>query len=60
MFEVLLVSPEGTVIGNINQGQVIIKDSGRKEERVVHLCSLYTSIYLLSTELHLTLNRHLE
>ncbi|XP_051284973.1 FRAS1-related extracellular matrix protein 1a isoform X2 [Dicentrarchus labrax] len=31
MFEVLLVSPEGTVIGNIKRAQVTIRDSGRKK-----------------------------
>lgn len=31
-FEVLLVSPEGTVIGSINKAQVTIRESGRKEE----------------------------
>lgn len=29
MFEVLLVSPEGTIIGSISRAQVTIKDSGK-------------------------------
>lgn len=30
MFEVLLTSPEGTVIGSVSKAQVTIRDSGRK------------------------------
>ncbi|XP_008304842.1 FRAS1-related extracellular matrix protein 1-like [Stegastes partitus] len=33
-FEVLLVSPESTVIGSINKAQLIIKDSGRGQCRL--------------------------
>ncbi len=33
MFEVLLVSPEGTVIGSINKAQVTIRESGSKGEK---------------------------
>ncbi|XP_037613686.1 FRAS1-related extracellular matrix protein 1a isoform X1 [Sebastes umbrosus] len=32
VFEVLLVSPEGSVIGSINKAQVTIKDSGRGQQ----------------------------
>lgn len=33
MFEVLLVAPEGTVIGSISKAQVTIRESGRKTGR---------------------------
>lgn len=29
LFEVLLVSPEGTMIGSINKAQITIRDTGR-------------------------------
>ncbi|XP_044197505.1 FRAS1-related extracellular matrix protein 1a [Thunnus albacares] len=34
LFEVLLVSPEGTVIGSINKAQITIRDSGRGQCRL--------------------------
>ncbi|XP_028263008.1 FRAS1-related extracellular matrix protein 1a [Parambassis ranga] len=34
-FEVLLVSPEGTVLGSINRAQVTIRDSGRGQCRLI-------------------------
>lgn len=34
MFEVLLISPEGTVIGTINRAQVTIRDSGKNKSQL--------------------------
>lgn len=38
VFEVLLVSPEGSVIGSINKAQVTIRDSGRGTNKPPAVC----------------------
>lgn len=38
MFEVMLVSPEGTVIGNTDKTEVTIRDTGERGKNKTQLC----------------------